>query len=98
MPPQSSSHEDLATQCVTTFNRLALHTMNNTWVDTIWDGQFTESLELPIDYEEVIQGIDVLAVLSKLQELSLKWIKKYGHESDEAGPSKDDDSARYCFH
>merc|ERR1719318_1537302 len=33
-----------------------------------------------MDYEEVIQGVEVKKVFARLQELTVKWIKVYGHE------------------
>ena len=39
------------------------------WVDTVWDGQFTETLELPADYEEIIQGVELDKLLTRLTEL-----------------------------
>eukprot|EP00092_Neocalanus_flemingeri_P019653 GFUD01021285.1.p1 GENE.GFUD01021285.1~~GFUD01021285.1.p1 ORF type:complete len:1759 (-),score=675.16 GFUD01021285.1:47-5323(-) len=80
MSSRHSSGEDLVTPCVSLLNSLALHTVNNTWVDSVWDGQFTELQELPADYEEVIQGVEVRKVLAKVQELAIKWIKVHGQE------------------
>eukprot|EP00092_Neocalanus_flemingeri_P020739 GFUD01022474.1.p1 GENE.GFUD01022474.1~~GFUD01022474.1.p1 ORF type:complete len:194 (+),score=59.20 GFUD01022474.1:114-695(+) len=80
MSSRHSSGEDLVTPCVSLLNSLALHTVNNTWVDAVWDGQFTESQELPADYEEVIQGVEVRKVLAKVQELTINWIKVHGQE------------------
>eukprot|EP00092_Neocalanus_flemingeri_P020738 GFUD01022473.1.p1 GENE.GFUD01022473.1~~GFUD01022473.1.p1 ORF type:complete len:160 (-),score=58.60 GFUD01022473.1:494-973(-) len=80
MSSRHSSGEDLVTPCVSLLNSLALHTVNNTWVDAVWDGQFTELQELPADYEEVIQGVEVRKVLAKVQELAIKWIKVHGQE------------------
>ena len=33
-----------------------------------------------MDYEEVIQGVEVKKVFARLQELTLKWIKVHGQE------------------
>ena len=38
-----ASTEDLITPCVTLLESLALHHVRDDWVNTIWDGQFTES-------------------------------------------------------
>ena len=92
MPPRQSSEEDLVTPCVSLLNSLALHTVSNSWVDTVWDGQFTESQELPLDYEEVIQGIEIKKVLVKLQELTTRWIKVHGQEEASSVGEQDNTS------
>ena len=80
MAPRSNSVEDLVTPCVSLLNSLALHTVSSTWVDSVWDGQFTESQELPMDYEEVIQGVEVKKVFARLQDLTIRWINVHGYE------------------
>ena len=80
MSSRKSTERDLVAPCVSLLNSLALHTVDTTWVDAVWDGQFTETQELPLHYEEVIQGVDVKKVLVRLQELAIEWIKIHGQE------------------
>ena len=80
MSSHKSTERDLVTPCVSLLNSLALHTVDTTWVDAVWDGQFTETQELPLHYEEVIQGVDVKKVVGKLQELTTEWISVHGQE------------------
>jgi condensin-2 complex subunit D3 len=82
MAHPTNAEQDLVTPCVLLLNSLALHSVSNAWVDSIWDGQFTESQELPMDYVEVIQGVEVKEVFARLQELTIKWIKVHKQEED----------------
>ena len=59
------------------------------WVDTVWDGQFTETLELPADYEEIIQGVELDKLLTRLTELISRWIKTHKNGAEEAEDSAD---------
>ena len=83
-----ASTEDLITPCVSLLNSLSLHQVRDEWVDNIWDGQFTESQELPSDYEELIHGVDVGKIFSKLTELISRWIRTHG--SGEAATENDE--------
>ena len=38
-----ASTEDLITPCVSLLNSLSFHKVREDWVDSIWDGQFTET-------------------------------------------------------
>ena len=71
----TSTEEDLVTPCVSLLDSLALHTVSHIWVDSVWDGQFTESQELPRDYKDVIKGVEVQVAFTRLKELIIKWIK-----------------------
>ena len=71
----NSFEEILINPCVSLFRSLALDSVSNTWVDFVWDGQFTESQELPMDYGDVIKGVEVEVVLTRLQELIIKWME-----------------------
>ena len=75
MAHSTSFEEDLVTPCVCLLKSLALESVSSAWVDSVWDGQFTESKELPIDYREVIKGVEVKVVFTRLQELVIKWIE-----------------------
>ena len=59
------------------------------WVDTVWDGQFTETLELPADYEEIIQGVELDKLLTRLTELISRWIKTHKNGAEEVEDSAD---------
>ena len=72
------STEDLITPCVELLRNLSLHQVRDDWVSYIWDGQFTESQELPPDYEEIIDGVDVGRVFNRLTQLISRWIKTHG--------------------
>ena len=87
MAHPTNAEQDLVTPCVLLLNSLALHSVSNAWVDSIWDGQFTESQELPMDYVEVIQGVEVKEVFARLQELTIKWIKVHKQEEDSTSHS-----------
>ena len=87
MAHATNSEQDLVTPCVSLLNSLALHSVSNGWVDSVWDGQFTESQELPMDYVEVIQGVEVKEVFARLQELTIKWIKVHKQEEESTSHS-----------
>ena len=76
-----ASTQDLITPCVSLLNRLSLHQVRDDWVDNVWDGQFTESQELPPDYEELIHGVEVGEMFSRLTDLISRWIKTHGSSS-----------------
>ena len=63
--------------------------MRQDWVDTVWDGQFTETLELPADYEEIIQGVELDKLLTRLTELISRWIKTHKNGAEEVEDSAD---------
>ena len=79
-------------------NSLALHTVSSTWVDSVWDGQFTESQELPMDYEEVIQGVEVKKVFARLQDLTIRWINVHGQEETSRVGEEDNTSQSINLH
>ena len=66
--------EDLITPCVALLNRLCLDQVPEDWVSNVWENQFTEATELPPDYEEAIQGVDVVEVFSQLRKMIERWI------------------------
>ena len=70
-----ASREDLITPCVSLLARLALDQLPPDWSDSVWDGQFTETADLPPDYEEVAAGADVGEVFSRLTETITRWIQ-----------------------
>ena len=84
-----ASTEDLITPCVSLLSSLALDQVRQAWVDTVWDGQFTETLELPADYEEIIQGLELDKLLTRLTELISRWIKTHKTGTEEAEESSD---------
>lgn len=84
-----ASTEDLITPCVSLLGSLALDQVRQDWVDTVWDGQFTETLELPADYEEIIQGLELDKLLTRLTELISRWIKTHKTGTEEAEESSD---------
>ena len=88
-----ASTEDLITPCVALLGSLSLDQVTQDWVDTIWDGQFTESLELPGDYEEIIQDIELGKLFTRLTELISRWIKTHKNGTEEAEESSSDMNA-----
>ena len=95
-----ASTQDLITPCVSLLNRLSLHQVRDDWVDNVWDGQFTESQELPPDYEELIHGVEVGEIFSRLTDLISRWIKTHGSSSvseDESMNSTNQSLDLYTF-
>ena len=86
-----ASTEDLITPCVALLGSLSLDQVRQDWVDTVWDGQFTETLELPADYEELIQGMELGKLFTRLTELISRWIKTHKNGSEEAEESSSSD-------
>ena len=86
-----ASTEDLITPCVALLGSLSLDQVRQDWVDTVWDGQFTETLELPADYEELIQGMELGKLFTRLTELISRWIKTHKNGPEEAEESSSSD-------
>ena len=88
-----ASTEDLITPCVVLLGSLSLDQVRQDWVDTVWDGQFTETLELPADYEELIQGMELGKLFTRLTELISRWIKTHKNGPEEEAESSSDMNA-----
>ena len=88
-----ASTEDLITPCVSLLGSLSLDQVRQDWVDAVWDGQFTESVELPPDYEELIQGVELGKLFTRLTELISRWVKTHTNGPEEAEESTDMNSS-----
>ena len=86
-----ASTEDLITPCVALLGSLSLDQVRQDWVDTVWDGQFTETLELPADYEELILGMELGKLFTRLTALISRWIKTHKNGPEEAEESSSSD-------
>jgi len=67
--------EDLLTEAIEILNNLALHTVSQDWIESVWDAQFTECEELPADYEESISHLNLPNQFSRLADICKKWIR-----------------------
>ena len=75
--------DQLISPCVDLLARLSLDQVPEDWVDTVWEEQFTQAQDLPPDYEELIQGIDVGKVLGDLRAKISQWISRQAREETE---------------
>ena len=69
MRDRASGGQDLVTPCVNLLRRLHLSEVGDDWVAAVWDGQFTESPDLPPDYEECVADLGVAGVFARLRDL-----------------------------
>jgi len=53
--------------------QLSLHVMDQDWVDTAWNTEFTEKVDLPVHYEEVIDEIDVMKTYQRLTRVCAEY-------------------------
>ena len=83
------TRDQLISPCVDLLGRLCLDQVPDDWVNTVWEEQFTQAQDLPPDYEELIQGIDVGKVLGDLRARISQWISSQAREEAEED-SQDD--------
>ena len=76
--------EQLISPCVELLGRLCLDQVGEDWVNNVWEEQFTQAQDLPTDYEEVIQHIDVGKILGELRSLISQWITSQARDAEEA--------------
>ena len=72
--------EQLISPCVELLDRLCLDQVGEDWVNNVWEEQFTQAQDLPPDYEEVIQHLDVGKILGELRSLISQWISSQDSE------------------
>ena len=77
------TRDQLISPCVDLLARLCLDQVGEDWVNTVWEEQFTQAQELPPDYEELIQDIDVGQILAELRTLISQWISQ-ARDTEEA--------------
>lgn len=81
----SPTAEALVATTVSSLSRLQLECVPVAWVDQVQDGQFTESVDLPAEYEDTVGGVDVSEVLGELRQAAAHWVRLYGEELDATG-------------
>ena len=77
------TRDQLISPCVDLLARLCLDQVAEDWVNTVWEEQFTQAQELPPDYEELIQDIDVGQILAELRTVISQWISQ-ARDTEEA--------------
>ena len=86
--------EQLISPCVDLLARLSLDQIPEDWVDTVWEEQFTQAQELPADYEELIQDVDVGKLLGELRTRISQWIAQSREDSEETNHDETVNSAQ----
>ena len=76
--------DQLISPCVDLLSRLCLDQVGEDWVNNVWEEQFTQAQDLPPDYEEVIQNIDVGKILGDLRSKISQWITSQAPDAEEA--------------
>ena len=80
--------DQLISPCIELLGRLCLDQVGEDWVNNVWEEQFTQAQDLPTDYEEVIQDIDVGKILGDLRSRISQWITSQARDAEE--PSLDE--------
>ena len=76
--------DQLISPVIDLLGKLCLDQVGEDWVNTVWEEQFTQAQDLPPDYEEVIQDIDIGKILGDLRSRISQWIKSQAREAEEA--------------
>ena len=76
--------DQLISPVIDLLGKLCLDQVGEDWVNNVWEEQFTQAQDLPPDYEEVIQDVDVGKILGDLRSRISQWIKSQARDAEEA--------------
>ena len=76
--------DQLISPVIDLLGKLRLDQVGDDWVNNVWEEQFTQAQDLPPDYEEVIQDVDIGKILGELRSRISQWIKSQARDAEEA--------------